>query len=439
MPTARGSISRMLALSISLAGLAATPAIAAINPDDAARVFDEAKVICNRDAGALWGHTLCGPMLLVDPADRSAVANQADAGGVLKASGPVFIGVLPPSEIMANTSIQWSGTRWSEILWPLPENTEKRHVMIAHESFHRIQPDLKMVLHEGDNRHLDTLEGRYLLQLEWRALAKALNATTSADRKVAIGDALLFRSERYRIFPNAAEGEGALESNEGVAEYTGVRLGLPTPKARISYAIGDLSAFVEVPSFVRSFAYATGPAYGLMLDQADPDWRRKLASGQRLDQLLSAALKLPSPAFATLKAREAIYDDGTLRTHEVKREQAKIAHMAALKAKLVDGPVLTLPLKHSNYQFNPQTLQPLGDLGIVYPTMRLTDEWGALDVDGDALVNQEKKVANVSAAGFDPSKLKGAGWSLTLNKGWIVVPGTRKGDVIVQKVEDPGH
>nr|WP_250625903.1 hypothetical protein [Pinirhizobacter soli] len=429
----------MLALVTSLVGLAATPAIAAINPDDAAKVFDEAKTICNRDAGALWGHTLCGPMLLVDPADRSVVANQADAGGLLKTSGPVFIGVLPSSEIMANTSIQWSGTRWSEILWPLPEDNAKRHVMIAHESFHRIQPDLKMVLHEGDNRHLNTLEGRYLLQLEWRALARALNATTSTDRKAAIGDALLFRSERYRIFPNAAEGEGALEANEGVAEYTGVRLGLEMPKARISYAIGDLSAFVEAPSFVRSFAYATGPAYGLLLDQADPAWRHKLNSGQRFDQLLGSALKLPSPAFATLKAREAIYDDGTLRAHEVKREQAKVAHMVALKAKLVDGPVLTLPLKHSNYQFNPQTLQPLGDLGMVYPTMRLTDDWGVLDVDGDALVNQEKKVATVSAAGIDPSKLKGAGWILTLSKGWIVVPGERKGDMVVQKAADAGH
>jgi hypothetical protein len=429
----------MLALAISVALLAATPAIAAINPDAAARVFNEAKVICNRDGGALWGHTLCGPMLLVDPRDRSAVANQADGGGVLKASGPVFTGALPSSEITANTSIQWSGTRWSEILWPLPEDTEKRHVMIAHESFHRIQPDLKMALHEGDNRHLDTLEGRYLLQLEWRALARALNATTSADRKMAIGDALLFRSERYRIFADAAEGEGALESNEGVAEYTGVRLGLQTPKARISYAIGDLSAFVDAPSFVRSFAYATGPAYGLLLDQADPDWRHKLASGRRLDPLLSGALKLPSPAFDTLKAREAIYDDGSLRAREVKREQGKVAHMAALKAKLVDGPVLTLPLKRSNYQFNPQTLQPLGDLGIVYPTMRLTDAWGVLDVDGDALVNQETKVAAVSAAGIDPSKRKGAGWSLTLNKGWTVVPGARKGDLTVQQADGSGH
>ena len=439
MSSTRASPVRILALAIGLLGLPVAPASGAASPDGAVKVFGEARTICSRDAGALWGHTLCGPMLLVDPNDRSVTANQADAGGVLKASGPIFVGVLPSSEIVANTTVEWSGIRWSEILWPLPEDDAKRHVMIAHELFHRIQPDLKMVLTDGDNRHLDTLDGRYLLQLEWRALAKALEAPTSAGRRAAITDALLFRRERYRLFPNAASGEGALESNEGVAEYTGVRLGLDTPKARISYAIGDLSAFIQAPTFVRSFAYATGPAYGLLLDQADPEWRTKLRSGQRLDQMLSTAMKLPPPAFATLKAREAVYDDGALHAREVIRDQQKTARMAALKAKLVDGPVLTLPLHHSNYQFNPQTLQPLGNLGMVYPTMRLTDDWGVLEVESDALVNQDKKVATVSAAGIDPSKRKGAGWHLTLNKGWTIVPDARKGDVIAQKVADTAH
>jgi len=439
MSSTRASLSRILAVGIGFLGLTVTHAKGAVSLDGAAKVFDEARIICERDAGALWGHTLCGPMLLIDPEDRSVTANQADGNGVLKAAGPVFTGVLPSSEIVANTSIEWAGTRWTEILWPLPDDVAKRHVMIAHELFHRIQPDLKMVLTDGDNRHLDSLDGRYLLQLEWRALAKALQASTRAGREVAIADALLFRRERYRLFPNAAAGENALESNEGVAEYTGVRLGLDTPEARTSYAIGDLSAFVQAPTFVRSFAYATGPAYGLLLDQADPDWRKKLGSGQRLDQMLSSALKLPPPAFATLKAREAIYDDGTLHAREVVRDQQKTARMVVLKAKLVDGPVLTLPLHHSNYQFNPQTLQPLGNLGMVYPTMRLTDDWGALEVESDALVNQDKKVASVSSAGIDSSKLKGTGWRLTLNKGWAVVPGARKGDVIVQRVGDASH
>jgi hypothetical protein len=422
-----------------LASLAALPALGAVRPEAAATFFDEARIICNRDAGTLWGHTLCGPMLVVDPVDRSVAANCADGNGVLKKSGPVFVGVLPPSVLLANTAVDWSGTRWSEILWPLPDDNAKRHVMIAHELFHRIQPDLHMVLRDGDNRHLDTLDGRYLLQLEWRALAKALSASTDDARKQAVTDALLFRGERYRLFPDAAAGEGSLEANEGVAEYTGVKVGLETPQERINYAIGDLSAFVNAPTFVRSFAYATGPAYGLLLDRADPQWLHKLNSGQRFDEMLAAAMKLPPPSFATLQAREKIYDDGTLHASEVKRQQAKMAHLAVLKAKLVDGPVLILPLRHSNYQFNPQTLQPLGDLGMVYPTMRLTDEWGALEVESDALVSQARHVATVSVTGADSAKLKGDGWSLSLNQGWTITQGARKGDWVVRKVREAEH
>jgi hypothetical protein len=431
--------SRPLRAIFGLAALVSLPTLAAIDPGGAAKIFGEAHAICTRDGGALWGHSLCGPMLLVDPDDRTVIANQADDNGALTSSGPFFIGVMPASEIVANTSIEWSGKRWTEILWPLPDDTAKRHVMIAHELFHRIQPELGVTLHEGDNRHLDTLEGRYLLQLEWRALAKALRATAAASRRTAIADALLFRRERYRLFPSAAAGEGALEANEGVAEYTGVRLGLNTPEARIDYAVSDLAAFVHAPSFVRSFAYATGPAYGLLLDQADPAWRRKLASNQRFDQLLASALQLPPPAFATLAAREKIYDDGTLRVHEVQHDKAKQSQLAVLKATLVDGAVLLLPLKHSNFQFNPQTLQPLGTYGMIFPTLRLVDDWGVLEVDHGALVNQDAGVVAVSAKGIAPSHQKGDGWTLTLKPGWAIVPGVRKGDLSAKRITDASH
>lgn len=425
-----------LVIVLAWVGLAAQPAFAAVDPAGAAGVFAEAKVICQRDAGRLWGHSLCGPILLVDPVDRSVVANQADGGGVLKASGQVFTGTLPASEILANTSVSWSDVRWSEMLWPLPADIEQRHVMLAHELFHRIQPDLNMVRSDGDNAHLDTLQGRYLLQLEWRALAAALEAPTAAKRKAAVADALLFRHQRYRLFPGAAAGEGALESNEGVAEYTGVRLGLSTPKARVAYAVRDLSAFVPAPSFVRSFAYATGPAYGLLLDQADPGWRGKLASGQRMDQLLGTALRMPASAFDTLNQREVIYDDGTLHARELQRDRQRQAHLEALKAKLIDGVVLRLPLVHTSYQFNPQTLQPLGATGTVYPKMRLKAEWGVLEVEDDALLDSASKTATVSAVGIDIAARKGHGWQLSLNDGWVVRPGVRKGDWVVQRSDD---
>ena len=55
----------------------------------------------------------------------------------------------------------------------LPTPRHRREFML-HELFHRIQPDLGLITLSGQNAHLDTVEGRVWLRLEWRALARAL-------------------------------------------------------------------------------------------------------------------------------------------------------------------------------------------------------------------------------------------------------------------------
>ena len=201
-------------------------------------------------------------MLIVDPIDMSVIANQPDGTGVLKQSGFVYTGVLPSSVIVSNTPAEWSGKRWTELLWPLHPKGDAvslvgedwRAVALAHEMFHRIQPSLGLTRAEIANVHLDTLQGRYLLQLEWRALAQALTASTAEARRAAAADAVLFRAERHRLFADAAMDEATLEIDEGIAEYTGVRLGLETPQARTRYAVYDLSAFVNAPTYVRALS-----------------------------------------------------------------------------------------------------------------------------------------------------------------------------------------
>ncbi|MCZ2970966.1 hypothetical protein NYY93_28515, partial [Acinetobacter baumannii] len=90
----------------------------------------------------------------------------------------------PPDALVANTAIDWSGTRWTQLLWPLPQDDARRRTLLAHEMFHRLQPALPIARPaEGGNDHLDTLDGRYLLQLEWRALAAALSANDGDARR----------------------------------------------------------------------------------------------------------------------------------------------------------------------------------------------------------------------------------------------------------------
>jgi hypothetical protein len=405
-------------------------------PIETARTyFSEAQSLCQADHGQVWGVSLCGPIMFVDPQSRSIVANQADAKGLLKADGGVFIGLLPTDQNIANTAVEWSGVHWTQMLWPLPDDVRQRGTLISHELFHRIQDQLKLPKVEGgENAQLDTVDGRYYLQLEWRALSRALQASTNEERKKAVADAVLFRAERYRLFPSAEAQEQALELNEGLAEYTGVRVGNPTPKEQIKAALYDLSSHRDDNTFVRSFAYATGPGYGLLLDRYLPGWHDQLRAGQGFDALLRNALNiaLPTNLKRAAEQRAPQYDGATLRAAEVERETKRQQLVAGYRARFVDGPVLTLQFRHMHVQFDPRNLQPLGDAGMVYPNLRISDDWGILDAKNGALMKPDwSAVIVVVPSASTGSSLKGDGWTLELKSGWKIVPGTRRGDLIL--------
>jgi hypothetical protein len=400
--------------------------------DSAKAAFAEATWLCSADAGKLWGISLCGPIMFVDAPSRSIVANESDGKGVLASRGGVFAGVMPADQNIANTAVEWQGRKWTQMLWPLPDDARLRSTLIMHELFHRIQDRLALPPQtSGDNAHLDELNGRYYMLLEWRALARALEARDDADRRDAARDALLFRAERYRIYVRAAAEEHALEQNEGLAEYTGVRLGNPTSELRTRMALHDLSAHAHDATFVRSFAYATGPAYGLLLDRYAPRWRKELETGAGLNVLLERALHVATLGYSDrfTAARAARYGGRALHAAETERDAKRRKLLAINRRKFVDGPVLTLVFRHMNVQFNPQNLQPLGDAGTVYPTIRVTDDWGVIEGTNGALMRPDWSALIVSApASTIGSSIAGDGWTLELEPGWKIVPDARRGD-----------
>lgn len=321
------------------------------------------------------------------------------------------------------------------MLWPLPGDSALRTTLMAHELFHRVQDKLDVPKSaEGQNAHLDELDGRYYMQLEWRALARALASSADAERRTAARDALLFRADRYRIFPKAAAEEHALEGNEGLAEYTGVMVGNSTNGARVKMALHDLSVHVDDQTFVRSFAYATGPAYGLLLDRYAPGWHNRLKSGDGLEVMLSRALGVSpvksSPALAS--ARAGKYDRPSLWAAEVDRDRKRRAVLAVNRGKFVTGPRLTLKFQHMSVQFNPGNLQPLGDEGTVYPTIHVSDDWGIIDAKNGALMRPDWSALVVTVPKrIAGESVTGDGWTLALKPGWSIVPDAESGGFVL--------
>ena len=256
------------------------PAVAQVDQQRAQEYFKEAQALCERDGGRLWGVSLCGPMVIADAVTGTIATSQPAPAG----DRPRVIGFV-------NAPVQWGGTTWSAYVWQMiPKDQAERGRLFMHELFHCIQPRLGLsavgVRDVAD--HLDSLEGRYWMRLEWRALARALGASGAA-RTSAIADALAFRAARHQRFPGAAAAEHVVDLNEGIATYTQYVIGSEGAQDAIRNAMAGLAGAETGTSFVRTFAYASGAGYGLLLDALSPGWHRKITGASDFGQLLSAA------------------------------------------------------------------------------------------------------------------------------------------------------
>ncbi len=327
-------------------------------------------------------------MLFVHPESREIVANQADPEGRLRKQGEMWTGNLPASEIMANMATDWSGGRWTMLIWPLPEDEDRRATLMLHELFHRVQDELGLPAGNPANPHLDEMAARVWLRLELEALRAALESE-GPDQAEHLQSALIFRASRHRLFDGAAAEEAALERNEGLAEYTGVALAGRSP-GKTRATLGEkIDGAADLPSLVRSFAYITGPIYGVLLDGQGSAWRRQITAQVGLgDQLArQRGLTVPGEAESEAEARTARYGGEAIRQAEDERERRRQERLAGYRRRLVDGPVLAIRLQAPRVQFNPNNLQPLAEHGTVYPTLRIADAWGILTVTGDALLD----------------------------------------------------
>jgi hypothetical protein len=418
--------------------IAASTQSSPIDLDQARAYFAEVRHLGEADNGKLWGKRVDGPMLFVDPQSRQIVANMPDSAHTWREQSGIWVGSLTSEQSPANTSIVWAGRSWSMVMWPVSDSRYSRGRLLMHESFHRLQSDLGLPATDRANAHLGTADGRIWTRLEWRALTEAL-LRTGADRKQALMDALTFRAHRRSLFPAAAEDERQLELNEGLAEYTGYALsGLPRAALYDRVAV-QLAQYEQQENFARSFAYASGPAYAILLDASGKPWRKGLNAKSDLTCVVARAYNIRDVNPASADSRATRYSAARMIADERSRETRRLANEAKLRAKFVDGPTLTIATASKfNYSFDPNGATPLQNVGTVFESSRVTDDWGVLTVStGGVLMRRSAGAINavvlsIPTPGAVPP-LEGDGWKLELAPGWSVVRGARNGDWIVER------
>jgi DNA-binding transcriptional LysR family regulator len=281
---------------------------------------------------------------------------------------------------------------------------------------------------DGQNSHLDTLEGRYWQLLEWRALARALGSSET-ERASAVRDALAFRSARRQVFPTAAGNEVLEEIREGLAHYTATVTTASSPQDAVSSAIRVLADYAQRESLVRDFAYASGTAYGVLLDAWSPGWTRQLKGPEDLGERLRIAGGIAVTSLNSRPAAEEAalrYDSVSLRIAEEKRDADQKAKVAKLRRRFVDGPVLVLP--NAGGSFSNSGIAPIPGVGTVFPDVHVTAEWGVLEAAQVLRPDDRSNITVPAPASVQGSTLEGDGWTLRIAPGWVVRAGNRPGD-----------
>ena len=403
----------------------------------------DANTACATDAGSLWGRSLCGPIALVDRQTRMVIANDSVAGRGFVRVGDAYITTLPANQFVANTAFEWQGRTWTMVALPLPKDRYARLALVMHEVFHREQRALGLAQPDALNNQLDMRAGRTWLRLEYRALARALESLP--DQNLArhhVESALLFRYYRRSLYPGSDSLESTLEIQEGLPEYTGQRLAMQQTgegPTRVAKYVRDYEA---TPTFVRAFAYATGPAIGVLLDRFAPDWRKGVVTQRDIGALLAQAIHFQRPRDLPRAARSRgnEYDWSEIDAAEAVRDSARAPAMREYRSRLAEGPTLTLRQSKDSlaWSYDPTELIAFDLSSTIYPSGNFSAPWGKLTVEkGGVLVRNDFSSITVGAprdGSIGTGAIKGEGWTLELNPGWTLQSDPRRsGQVIVVK------
>lgn len=401
-----------------------------------AEITRAARQLLVADAGQLWGVSLADVAWMGIEDDRILLTSDPGRPGYAPDGQGLWSGPRPPEFALASTSLEWAGRRWAASEFSFHDTDAAAVRELLHEAWHVVvQPQIFSDVTSIETAGvpgadlLDTANGRIWLRLESVALSRALSLVGTNDAwRPAAADALLFRRRRC-LHATAAEAmrEQSLDIAEGMAEYSGWRLSGASPEALADH-VRDLPDGDEV-SWVRSFPYHTGPAYGYLLDATGSEWRRPLQAVEDLQALLSETIE--NHDMAAAETRGQAYGLDAVRRLEVAREKRQQVRVDTLRKRFAASRVLRIHWQRNGLTFRPGQVTPL-DIGTVYRGITwhspdgcaldapdgalVTPDWSEIWVPLDAATLPDESPTSL------PTTLTGDGWTLRVTDAWQLRP-----------------
>jgi predicted transcriptional regulator with HTH domain len=387
--------------------------------------FRDIEEICNQDSGKLWNKNLYGNILLIDRTSRSVFSNFPDEQGLLKGKDGVYTGTYPKELIINITPVSFGGTKYAMVPLPAVEDTNSVRRRAIHSLFHCFQETMGVDPVIYNQRNMEDREARLWIKLEWKALRKAI-ASKGDERLRAIRDALVFRGANRELYSNYADDANHFETYEGLATFTYFKLCTANDEEFRKRILEYLDRIYGMSSYARSYGAVHGALYASLLYEGGYDLKLLQPDANDLGNLLKDLYKIELPLICRDVAGSLAFSyDLDIITKEEEQRTADIKEsLHKQTSTFTDKAIVLFELESPYFDFEPEDIHPLDTMGILYSSMRVSDNWGKLTIDrGGCLVSNNYKYLRITAKGYKAEKnhISGDGWHLIIADGWELV------------------
>ncbi|MGM0463038.1 MAG: hypothetical protein ACQEQW_00130 [Bacteroidota bacterium] len=386
--------------------------------------FSEVEKLCNIDDGELWGENLYGPILLIDTRTRKLYSNVQDEQGLLRPKEGIYTGSYPREEVI-NYALEYGGTMYA--MAPMPEEEDYYRITsrCIHGLFHCLQIRKGMDTPDYNTSHMSEPTARLWLKMEWKALERAIR-TKGETRRQAIRDALVFRSARREMYPRYIQDENRFENYEGLASFTYMKIGTSGKDEYLKKLLDYFHMIYDFRSYTFSYGFVHGNLYAHLLNEAGFDFSSIESRDSDLGKILMDIYDITLPEISRDIAGSLAfnYDIDRVKEEERVREEYLREGLRRRTAKFTEKPVVLLELQSPNFSFEAEDTDPVDTLGIIYQTIRVSDNWGKLAVEeGGCLLSPDLKFLRIPAKDVKKEKqhITGEGWHIVLNNNWEMV------------------
>ena len=400
----------------------------------------EAKAILEKDNGKHWGYPIWNDSIIVIDYDNT-IYSLTELSDSKTEDNILFYKKIEPNPLaFVNTTQKYEEKEYATVL---NNYLNDRSSTIIHELFHLLQFKFRKFNGNPIN-YLDETNARILMRLEYQALRNSLKAISEnrdvEEVKNHLKNAVTFRKVRQKQYAEYLNDELEIETMEGTANYTG--FALSTYENKYEKAISEINQREDAETYTRPFPYATGPAYGLIFDYLNIQWRDGLDKIYNFadiyeTEVLKSILETNEQIIEQAKAKnnyEQIYEQ------EKAREENQNKLIEYYTDLLINKPILKVAVvdfDNFGLTFNMNGTLSIKNEGIIYSSIKGEDVSGGKNFGNFSTIDGTDELGKAGILSYEKeginyfvftlpieirdTKIIGEFYKIELNSQWKIV------------------